>query len=152
MITEIASAADSVPDGDLIVVRPSLVTPDRSSRNTVTTRRISSTAAGTAGSSRAEASSATRVETIRTSSSSPLGQRQDHGVEPARRAADRSFTPRSRSLAVAIRLNPLTACTSLPSSGMGSVFSDSTVISASCTSAGIRVSSSTRTMRPAASP
>ena len=37
----------------------------------------------------------------------------------------------------------------MPSSGTGSVFSDSTVISASCTSAGIRVSSSIRTTLPA---
>ena len=47
-------------------------------------------------------------------------------------------------------LNPPTACSSLPSSGIGSVFSDKMVISASCTSEGIRVSSSTRAIWPAA--
>jgi len=46
--------------------------------------------------------------------------------------------------------NPCTACTSMPSSGTGSVFSDRIVISASCTSEGIRVSSSTRAIRPSA--
>jgi hypothetical protein len=45
-------------------------------------------------------------------------------------------------------LKPRRAWTSSPSSGIGSVFSDSTLISASCTSDGIRVSSSTRTSRP----
>ena len=45
-------------------------------------------------------------------------------------------------------LNPFAAWTSVPSSGTGSVFSLSTVISASCTSLGIRVSSSTRAIRP----
>ncbi len=40
--TLIASAVDSVPDGDFSLVRLSSVTPERSSRNTVTTRRISS--------------------------------------------------------------------------------------------------------------
>ena len=38
--------------------------------------------------------------------------------------------------------------TSDASSGTGSVFSDSTVTSASCTSLGMRVSSSTRTSEP----
>ena len=63
-------------------------------------------------------------------------------------AADSSFTPLSRLLAVAITLKPRVACTSEPSSGMGSIFSDSTVISESCTSAGMRVSSSTRAILP----
>ena len=67
-----------------------------------------------------------------------------------RSALDRSFTPRSRSLAVAITLKPRTACSSVPSSGTGSVFSDRMVISASCTSDGIRVSSSTRAIWPPA--
>jgi len=65
-----------------------------------------------------------------------------------RSAEDRSLTPRSRSLAVAMTLKPFTACTSIPSSGTGRVFSDSTVISASCTSAGMRVSSSMRATAP----
>ena len=65
-----------------------------------------------------------------------------------RSALDSSLTPRSRSLAVAITLKPLRACTSVFSSGTGSVFSDRIVISASCTSDGIRVSSSTRAIAP----
>ena len=44
-------------------------------------------------------------------------------------------------------LNPLRACTSVSSSGIGSVFSDRIVMSASCTSDGMRVSSSIRAMR-----
>jgi hypothetical protein len=63
-------------------------------------------------------------------------------------ALDSSLTPRSRLFAVAMTLKPRRACTSSPSSGIGSVFSDSTVISASCTSDGMRVSSSTRAMDP----
>lgn len=65
-----------------------------------------------------------------------------------RRALDSSLTPRSRSLAVAMTLNPRTAWTSCPSSGMGSVFSDRIVMSESCTSAGMRVSSSIRVVMP----
>ena len=148
MITEIASAVDSVPDGALTAVRPSAVTPDRSSRNTVTTRRISSSAAGTSGSSRAPASSATRVATMRTSSSISAGSGSTTVLNRRRSAEESSLTPRSRSLAVAMTLKPLTAWTSWPSSGTGSVFSDSTVISASWTSLGIRVSSSIRARPP----
>ena len=47
-------------------------------------------------------------------------------------------------------LKPLIACSSPSSSGIGSVFSDKMVISASCTSEGIRVSSSTRAIWPPA--
>ncbi len=65
-----------------------------------------------------------------------------------RRALDISLMPRSRLLAVAMRLNPLTAATSVSSSGTGSTFSESTVTSASWTSDGMRVISSTRTSRP----
>ena len=66
-----------------------------------------------------------------------------------RRSADeRSLTPRSRSLAVAITLNPLAACTSVPSSGTGRVFSERIVMRASWTSDGIRVSSSMRAILP----
>ena len=61
-----------------------------------------------------------------------------------------SFTPLSRLLAVAMTLKPLAACTSSPSSGIGSVFSDRIVISVSCTSAGMRVSSSMRAIVPVA--
>ena len=64
------------------------------------------------------------------------------------KALDRSFTPLSRLLAVAITLKPLTAWTSVFNSGTGSDFSERMVISVSCTSLGMRVSSSTRAMRP----
>ena len=47
--TEIASAVDNEPLGTLRLTRPSSVEPLRSSRNTVTTRRISSSAGGTFG-------------------------------------------------------------------------------------------------------
>ena len=57
-----------------------------------------------------------------------------------RRAEESSLTPRSRLLAVAITLKPLTAWTSSPSSAIGSDFSDRIVIRASWTSDGIRVS------------
>ncbi len=53
MITEIASAVDSVPLGTLSDVRSSTVVPLRSSRKIVTTRRISSAADGTSGSASA---------------------------------------------------------------------------------------------------
>ncbi len=64
------------------------------------------------------------------------------------RAEESSLTPRSRSLAVAMRLKPRTARTAVFSSGTGSSFSERMVISASWTSLGTRVSSSTRTTRP----
>ena len=67
-----------------------------------------------------------------------------------RRAADSSLTPLSRLLAVAMTLKPFSACTSVPSSGIGRVFSESSVMSASWTSVGMRVSSSIRATRPAA--
>ena len=58
------------------------------------------------------------------------------------------MTPLSRLLAVAMTLKPGRACTSSSSSGTGSVFSDRMVISESCTSDGMRVSSSTRAIAP----
>ena len=137
-----------MPLGDLSFVRPSSVSPLRSSRKTVTTRRISSTAGGTSGSSSARPSSATRRATMSTSSSIPAGTCSTTVLNRRRSAEDSSLTPRSRSFAVAIRLNPLRACTSPASSGIGSVRSDSMVISESCTSDGSRVSSSTRAIRP----
>ncbi len=85
-----------------------------------------------------------------TSSSSLAGSGSTTVLNRRRSAEDSSFTPRSRSLAVAMTENPLAACTSMPSSGTGRVFSDRIVISASCTSDGIRVSSSTRAIRPSA--
>ena len=63
-------------------------------------------------------------------------------------ADDSSFTPRSRSLAVAMTLKPCRAWTSSSSSGMGRVFSDRMVMRASCTSDGMRVSSSIRATAP----
>ena len=143
-----ASAVDSVEDGDLMVVRPSSVTPLRSSRNTVTTRRISSSASSSAGSSRAAPSWATRWRTMATSSSGSSGSGRTTTLNRRLSAADSSLTPLSRSLAVAITLKPLRACTSVSSSGMGSDFSDRTVMRASCTSDGMRVSSSIRTSVP----
>ena len=71
--TEIASAADKVPLGDLSLVLPSSVTPLRSSRMIVTTRRISSSAGRSAGSSSARPSCSVRRLTIFTSSSSESG-------------------------------------------------------------------------------
>ena len=85
-----------------------------------------------------------------TSSSSLAGSGSTTVLNRRRSADDRSLTPRSRSLAVAITENPLTAWTSMPSSGTGSDFSERIVISASCTSDGMRVSSSTRAIRPSA--
>jgi hypothetical protein len=63
-------------------------------------------------------------------------------------AEERSFTPLSRLFAVAMTLKPRRAWISIPSSGTGSVFSESIVMSVSCTSLGMRVSSSTRASFP----
>ena len=62
------------------------------------------------------------------------------------RALESSLTPLSRLLAVAMTLKPLVAWTSEFSSGIGSVFSERMVMRESWTSAGMRVSSSTRAM------
>src|SRR6185437_12812936 len=67
--TEIASAVDSVPLGDLTLARPSSVTPWRSSRKTVTTRLISSAPCGVSGKPIERPSSATRRATMSTSCS-----------------------------------------------------------------------------------
>ena len=83
-----------------------------------------------------------------TSSSGVAGSGSTTVLKRRRSALESSLTPRSRSLAVAIRLKPRTAWTSWPSSGIGRVFSDRTVMSVSCTSAGMRVSSSTRAVMP----
>ena len=131
MTTEIASAVDSVPVGTLRLVRWSAVIPERNSRNTVTTRLISSSAAGTSGSAKATPSSATRRLTIEISSSAVAGSGSTTVLKRRRKALDMSFTPRSRLFAVAIRLKPLIAAISLSSSGTGSTFSDRTVTSAS---------------------
>ncbi len=83
-----------------------------------------------------------------TSASALSGSGSTTVLKRRRSALDSSLTPRSRSLAVAIRLKPRTASTSCPNSGIGSVFSDRMVMSVSCTSAGMRVSSSTRATAP----
>jgi len=85
-----------------------------------------------------------------TSSSAVSGTGSTTVLKRRLSALDSSFTPRSRLLAVATRLKPGTAWTSSPSSARGSAFSDRMVISASWTSEGMRVSSSTRTTLPAA--
>ena len=102
----------------------------------MTTRRISSAAAGTSGRASAAPSSATRRATIVISSSAVAGSGRTTVLNRRRRALDSSLTPRSRSLAVAIRLKPRTAGTSVSSSGTGSTFSERIVTSASCTSDG----------------
>ena len=130
-------------------MRPSAVTPSRSSRKIVTTRRISSEVAGTWGRASAVPSSATRRATMAISSSAVAGSGRTTVLNRRRSALDSSLMPRSRSLAVAIRLNPWTAATSVSSSGTGRTFSDRIVTRASCTSDGMRVSSSMRTSRPA---
>ncbi|CAM5514562.1 hypothetical protein SMICM304S_08196 [Streptomyces microflavus] len=148
MTTEIASAVESVPEGDLSLVRPSAVTPSRSSRKTVTTRRISESPCGAAGRSSERPIWSTRRETMSTSASGVAGSGRTTVLNRRRSALESSLTPRSRSLAVAMTLKPRTAWTSCPSSGMGKVFSDRIVMSESCTSAGMRVSSSTRAVIP----
>ena len=98
--TEIASAGDSVPLGDLTLDRPSSVTPWRSSRNTVTTRLISSAPGGVSGSPIERPSWATRRVTISTSCSAESGTGSTTVLNRLRSALDSSLTPRSRSLAV----------------------------------------------------
>ena len=146
--TEMASAVLIVPVGDLSLVLPSSVCPFRSSRKICTTRRTSCIAGGSAGSSSARPISETRLDTMLISSSSVAGTGRMTVLKRRLSAEDSSLTPLSRLFAVAMRLKPRTACTSSLSSGMGRVFSDRMVISVSCTSAGMRVSSSTRAMRP----
>ena len=114
----------------------------------VTSRRISSIGGFSAGSASARPVSATRRVTIETSSSSVAGVGSTTALNRRVSALERSFTPLSRLFAVPITLNPRRAWTSIPSSGMGSVFSESIVINVSCTSLGMRVSSSTRAIFP----
>ena len=92
--------------GDLSLVRPSSVTPPRSSRKTVTTRRISSAPRGAAGRSSERPSWSTRRATMSTSSSTLAGSGSTTVLKRRRSALDSSLTPRSRSLAVAMRLKP----------------------------------------------
>ena len=146
--TLMASAGDSVPLGDLSFDLPSSVLPSRSSRNTVTMRRISASAGTSAGNSSDRPIESTRICTMDTSSSSESGVGRITVLKRRLSALDISLTPRSLLLAVAIRLKPRAARTSCASSGMGSVFSDNIDINVSCTSAGTRVSSSSRPSAP----
>ena len=76
-------------------------------------------------------------------------QRQHDGVEPAAQRARQLVDAPVAVVGGGDDVEPLAApAPRLPSSGTGSVFSDRTVMSASCTSAGIRVSSSTRAIAP----
>ena len=114
----------------------------------MTTRSISLSDSSSAGRSSERPRDSTRVRTISTSCSIESGSGRITVLKRRFSAEDRSCTPLSRSFAVAITLKPRRACTSSLSSGIGSVFSDRIVMSASCTSAGMRVSSSTRAIEP----
>ena len=114
----------------------------------VTTRRISSRAGFSAGSCITFSKLSTRRRTMSTSSSSVSGNGRMTVLKRRFSALERSFTPLSLLLAVAMMLNPRMACTSLFSSGMGRVFSERMVMSVSCTSEPIRVSSSMRPILP----
>ena len=82
------------------------------------------------GSSSARPMAATRWPTMATSSSAEAGSGSSTVLKRRRSALlESSLTPRSRSLAVAMALKPLAACTSSPSSGMGRVFSERMVMS-----------------------
>ena len=72
----------------------------------MTTRRISSAPAGTGGSASAAPSSLTRWLTIAISSSTVSGSGRTTVLKRRRSALESSLMPRSRSLAVAIRLKP----------------------------------------------
>ena len=76
----------------------------------MTTRRISSAAAGSAGSSSARPSSPTRRRDDLDLLSAVSGSGRTTVLKRRRSALDSSLTPRSRSLAVAITLKPRTAC------------------------------------------
>ena len=102
LTTLIASAVDSVPVGDFSFDLPSSVLPSRSSRNTVTMRRISARAGGSAGRSSARPIDSTRICTIETSSSSVAGVGSTTVLKRRFSALDISLTPRSLLLAVAI--------------------------------------------------
>ena len=152
LMTEMTSAVLRVAVGDLSLSLPSSVRPERSSRKMVTNRRISSLGTLASANSRALPNWFTLVCTISTSSSRLLGRGNTTVLKRRCKALESSFTPRSRSLAVAMMLKPRVACTSVLSSGMGKVFSERIVIKASCTSDGMRVSSSIRTNWPCCMP
>ena len=101
------------------------------------------------GSDSAAPSAATRWVTIRTSSSAVAGVGQDDRVEAAaeraRQLVDAPVAVVGGGDEVEARGGPAPR---RRARGSGSVFSLSTVISASCTSLGIRVSSSMRTIEP----
>ena len=143
-----ASAVDSVPVGTLSLVFLSAVKPLRSSRKMVTIRVISSSAGCSTGNFMVFSKLATRRRTISVSSCKLAGSGKITVLKRRLSALDKSFTPLSRLLAVAITLKPRMACTSVFNSGMGMAFSDKMVMSVSCTSAPIRVSSSIRAILP----
>ena len=135
--------------GDLSVVRRSAVTPERSSRKIVTTRSISDSDSRSAG----------QLQRLRPSAVDAgaddldlllegVRQRQHDGVEPA---AQRRGQVVDALVAVVRGGDDVEAGLRLHLGvelGDRQVFSDRIVMRASCTSAGIRVSSSTRTMAP----
>ncbi|MNS80174.1 hypothetical protein D3C72_1138410 [compost metagenome] len=114
----------------------------------VTIRCISSRIGLSIGSSIALLKPETRCCTIAISSSIEEGTGRITVLKRRFNALDNSLTPLSLLLAVAIRLKPFTACTSVFNSGMGNVFSERMVINVSCTSELIRVNSSTLTILP----
>lgn len=107
LTTEMASAVLRVAVGDLSLVLPSSVMPLRSSRKMVTTRRISSRAGVSPGSSRARPRLVTRRWTMSISSAIESGTGKITVLNRRLRALESSLTPRSRLLAVAMMLNPL---------------------------------------------
>ena len=113
----------------------------------MTTRAISLSAGAISGSESPVPISPTRLTTIAVSSSMSLGSGSTTTLKRRFSAEDSSFTPLSRLLAVAMTLKPRRACTASFSSGIGRIFSESTVISVSCTSEPMRVSSSSRSRR-----
>ena len=117
------------------LVRPSAVTPSRSSRKIVTTRRISSAAAGHVGQGERGAELADAPGDDRHLLVGVGRQRQHDGVEPpaqrARQLVDAAVAVVGGGDEVEALRPP---ATSVSSSGTGSTFSDRIVTSASCTS------------------
>lgn len=91
--TEMASAVDSVPLGDFSFVRPSAVMPSRSSRKTVTTRRISSMPSGTVEQVEGAADLVDPARDDVDLGVGALGQRQHHCVEAAAQGAGQVVDP-----------------------------------------------------------
>ena len=113
--------------------------------------RMSSIAGGRSTSNRFRASSSrVRNRTISFSVALLVTMGIDTKLNRRLRAVERSLTPRSRALAVAMMLKPGRAKTTLSSfsSGIVMYFSERIEINASCTSLLQRVSSSNRPIRP----